>query len=68
MGNHISLNSFLSLFFCSWQSERQIPFGDVRLPPPADYNKEITEGDEVEVRAIESILLNITFLTVSPLP
>uniref|UniRef100_A0A668AA27 FMR1 autosomal homolog 1 n=1 Tax=Myripristis murdjan TaxID=586833 RepID=A0A668AA27_9TELE len=32
-----------------WQPERQVPFSDVRMPPPADAKKEIGEGEEVEI-------------------
>lgn len=41
-------DAIVCLFF-SWQPERQVPFSDVRMPPPADAKKEIREGEEVEV-------------------
>uniref|UniRef100_A0A8C6Q7J4 FMR1 autosomal homolog 2 n=1 Tax=Nothobranchius furzeri TaxID=105023 RepID=A0A8C6Q7J4_NOTFU len=48
-GAFYKLNVKFPFSIFSWQPERQLPFSDVRLPPPADYHKDIGEGEEVEV-------------------
>jgi fragile X mental retardation protein len=42
-------DSLTVVFANNWQPECQVPFNEVRLPPPPDIKKEISEGDEVDV-------------------
>ncbi|EPY81924.1 Fragile X mental retardation syndrome related protein 1 isoform 12-like protein [Camelus ferus] len=54
-------DSLTVVFENNWQPERQVPFNEVRLPPPPDIKKEISEGDEVEFYVIEYAACDATY-------
>nr|XP_020472714.1 fragile X mental retardation syndrome-related protein 1 isoform X5 [Monopterus albus] len=42
-------DSLTIAFENNWQPECQVPFSEVRLPPPPDAKKDLGEGEEVEI-------------------